>query len=139
MPEQPPPPERTSGTDERESRTLIAAIETFDVERELERLTGEPEWAGGDRNAVTLAKSSRFRVVLVALRAGAQVGEDEAHGPMSVQVLRGAVSVRRSSEASDLSAGQLATLDVGGPWAVVAKDESAILLTIAWPEERSLL
>jgi quercetin dioxygenase-like cupin family protein len=139
MREQPRPPERTTGTGARESRTLIAPIEAFDVDDEIDRLTTEPEWSGRDRNAVTLAKSSNFRVVLVVLREGAQVGEDEAHGGISVQVLRGAVRVRRSADAAELSAGQLAALDVGGPWAITARDESAILLTIAWPEERSLV
>jgi quercetin dioxygenase-like cupin family protein len=139
MQDQPRAPERTSGTGERESRTLMRDVEAFDVDDEIDRLTNEPEWSGGDRNAVTLAKSSSFRVVLVVLRTGARVGEDEAHGPMSVQVVRGAVTVRRSKDSVELSAGELAALDVGGPWSISARDETAILLTIAWPEERSLV
>jgi quercetin dioxygenase-like cupin family protein len=139
MPRQPRPPERTSGADARGPRTLEQAVAVFDVDDQLDRLTAEPEWSRHDRNAVTLAKSSSFRVVLVALRGGAQVGEDEAHGPMSVQVVRGAVTVRRSEEAAELSAGQLAAMEAGGPWSVTARDASAILLTISWPEERSLV
>jgi quercetin dioxygenase-like cupin family protein len=139
MPEQPRPPERTSGTEDREPRTLISPVEVYDLQRELERLTREPEWSDGHQNAVTLAKGSNFRVVLVAMKPGARVGEDEAHGRMSVQVLRGAVSVQRPDKGSELAAGQLAALDAGQPWSIEARDESAILLTIAWPEERSLL
>jgi quercetin dioxygenase-like cupin family protein len=116
MADQPRPPERTSGADARRPRTLEQPVAVFDLDDELDRLTAEPEWSGRDRNALTLAKSSSFRVVLVALRGGARVGEDEAHGPMSVQVFRGAVTVRRSNEAAELSAGQLGTMEAGaGP------------------------
>ncbi len=139
MPEQPRPPERTSGTEDREPRTLMGPVEVYDLERELERLTREPEWSDGHQNAVTLAKGSNFRIVLVAMKPGARVGEDEAHGRMSVQVLRGAVTVERPDKGSELAAGQLAALDAGQPWSIEARDESAVLLTIAWPEERSLL
>ncbi len=77
--------------------------------------------------------------MLICLKPGGKVGEDEAHGRMSVQVLRGAVAVRREEGSAELSAGQLAALDAGQAWSVEARDESAILLTIAWPEERSLV
>jgi quercetin dioxygenase-like cupin family protein len=139
MANQPRPPERTSGADAREPRTLESEVAVFDLDDELDRLTGEPEWSGGDRNAVTLAKSTSFRVVLVALREGARIGEEEAHGPISVQVLRGAVTVRRSEDAAELSAGHLATMEAGGPWSVTGRDASGVLLTISWPEERSLV
>ena len=139
MANQPRPPERTSGADAREPRTLERDGAVFDLDDELDRLTGEPEWSGGDRNAVTLSKSTSFRVVLVALREGALIGEDEAHGPISVQVIRGAVAVRRSEDSAELSAGQLATMEAGGPWSVTARDASGVLLTISWPEERSLV
>jgi quercetin dioxygenase-like cupin family protein len=139
MPEQPRAPETTSGADAREPRTLMQPIETFDLDGELQRLTSEPEWTGRDRNAVTLAKATNFRVVLVVLRAGAEVGEDEAHGPISVQVIRGSAAVRRAGQESELGAGRLATLDSGGAWAISAREDSAVLLTIAWPEERSLV
>jgi quercetin dioxygenase-like cupin family protein len=139
MANQPRPPDQTGGSDERKPRTLESEVAVFDLDDELDRLTGEPEWSGGDRNAVTLSKSTSFRVVLVALREGARIGEDEAHGPISVQVIRGAVTVRRSDDAAELSAGQLATMEAGGPWSVSARDASGVLLTISWPEERSLV
>jgi quercetin dioxygenase-like cupin family protein len=139
MSRQPPPPERTSGADAREPRTLIAPLDVFDIKEETEKLTAEPEWSGRDRNAVTLAKSSSFRLVLVALGRGGKVGEDEAHGTMSVQVVRGAVAVRRSEDAAQVKAGQIAALEAGGPWSVSATEDSAVLLTIAWPESRSLV
>ena len=138
MPEQPRAPEQTSGTDEREPRTLMQAVETFDLAAEVERLTSEPEWSR-DRNAVTLAKATNFRVVLVALRGGAEIGEDEAHGPISVQVLHGGAVVRRSGQDTELGSGRLAALDAGGAWAVSAREDSVVLLTLAWPEERSLV
>ncbi len=132
-----PAPERTSGSEIREARSLMEAVEVFDLRREIEDLVAEPNWAD-DRNSRTLAKEENLRILLVALKAGAELGTDEAHGRMSLQVLRGQVAVSHDGQDASLCPGQLAALDVGGKWSVRAIEDSAVLLTICWPEERAV-
>jgi quercetin dioxygenase-like cupin family protein len=136
---QPRPPEHTSGSDDREPRELIAPVVVVGIASELERLRDEPAYRAGDRNAVTLAKEPDLRVVLAALRPGARIGEEMAHGRLTVEIVEGAVEVSRDGEGMELVAGELAVLDSGRAWSIEAREESAALLTMTWPEERSLL
>ena len=123
----------TSGTDEREPRALREPLMRFELQAEVERLAGENEWNDGDRNSIVLAKDARQRVLLTALRSGARIGEDDIDGPFTIQVLTGAVVVRRGNRSVELTEGDLATIEPGpAAWAVDALDDSAVLITIAW-------
>ena len=123
----------TSGSDEREPRPLREPLMRFELQAEVERLAGENEWNDGDRNAIVLAKDARQRVLLTALRSGARIGEDDIDGPFTIQVLTGAVVVRRGDRSVELTEGDLATVEPGpAAWAVEALDDSAVLITLAW-------
>jgi len=128
----------TSGTDERESRRLREPLMRFELQAEVERLAGETQWNEGDRNSIVLEKDARLRVLLTALRSDSVIGEDDIDGPLTVQVLTGAVLVRRGDRSVELAEGDLATIEPGRTaWSVKALDDSAVLITIAWPAERS--
>ena len=129
---------QTSGTDSRESRPMMDRLLVFDLESELARLTSEPQWADGDRNSVMLAKEIDFRVLLSVLRAGATIDEQDGDARVSVHVLKGRAGVRVDGGGeAELGAGQLATIDVGRAWFLTASEESAVLLTFAWPREKA--
>jgi hypothetical protein len=129
---------QTSGTDNRESRPMMDRLLVFDLESEIARLRGEPEWAQGDRNSLMLAKEVDFRVLLSVLRAGATLDERDGDARVSVQVLKGHAGLRVDGAGeTELSGGQLATIDVGQAWYLTATEESAVLLTFAWPREKA--
>jgi quercetin dioxygenase-like cupin family protein len=136
--EQPAPKPETSGTDTREPRTVSAGLSVHRIREEVERLSREPEWSEGDRDSLTLAKAPDVRLVLSVLRPGARLGDEEAHGSLAVQALAGAIVVSRGEERVELKAGELAVLQEGATWSIEARQQSALLLTMAWPEERSL-
>ena len=104
----------------------------FDLPAEIHRLKAETTWSTG-HNARTLAKYADFRVVLIALRAGARIAEHKTEGRISVHVLGGHVQVKAAGRTFSLRTGGLLTLDQGLPHDVEAIEESAVLLTIAWP------
>ena len=62
-----------SGTAGREPRVRDATVLAFDLRQELAQLRAEPAWLVGGRNAVTLLKGPRLRVVLQALHAGSRL------------------------------------------------------------------
>lgn len=136
--DRPAPRSETSGTDTREPRTVSAGLSIHRIQDELERLSHEPEWSEGDRDSLTLAKEPDVRLLLSVLRPGARIGDEEAHGSLAVQTLAGAVVVGRGEERVELKAGELAVLQGGATWSVEAQEQSALLLTMAWPEGRSL-
>lgn len=112
---------------------LDATYLEFDLVRELEQLHREPAWANG-QNARTLVKYDNFRVVLTALRARSRMPGHQTEGRISIQTLEGHIQVRAEGRTFDLPLGSLLALDRGLPHDVEALEDSALLLTIAWPE-----
>jgi quercetin dioxygenase-like cupin family protein len=120
------PHRRTHGT------AREAACLEFDLPAEIHRLKAESTWSTG-HNAKTLIRYDDLRVVLMALQPGARVPEHQADGRVSVQVLVGHVQVRAAGRTFSLRLGGLLALDRGVRHDVTALEESAFLLTIAWP------
>lgn len=106
----------------------------FDLMRELELLHEEPEWNSG-QNARTLVKYHDFRVVLTALKAHARQPGHQTKGRLSIQMLTGHILVRAEGRTFDLRTGSLLALDQFRRHEVEALEDSALLLTIAWPGE----
>ena len=107
----------------------------FDLPAEIDRLRAETTWSTG-QNAKTLVKYDDLRVVLTALRAKARIPEHKTEGRISVHVLSGHLRLRAGGRTFSLRAGSLLTLDHGVPHDVEALEESAFVLTIAWPGPR---
>ena len=111
---------------------MAAAYLEFDLARELEQLHNEPAWDSG-QNAKTLVKYDDFRIVVTALKAHARLPAHQTEGRISIQTVAGHIHVRAEGRTVDLPVGSLLALDQGLPHDVEALEESAFLLTIAWP------
>jgi len=111
---------------------MAAAYLEFDLTREIDQLRQESGWSSG-QNAKTLVKYDDFRIVLTALKAHARLPPHHTEGRISIHVVAGRIQVRAQGRTFDLSSGSLLALDQGMPHDVEALEESAILLTIAWP------
>jgi quercetin dioxygenase-like cupin family protein len=119
------------GGPERAARWVAGPVLSFDLTRELEQLHQEASWKQHGHDAKTLVKEQAFRVVLIALKAGAAVDEHHATGPISIQVLGGQLQVTALDRTMLLSVGQVLALEAGVLHAVAALADSAYLLTIA--------
>jgi hypothetical protein len=108
---------------------MAAPYMEFDLLAEIHRLKAESTWSKG-QNAKTLIKYDDLRVVLMALQARTQV-------PLSVQVLSGHIEVRACGRTFNLREGGLLALDREIRHDVLALEESAVLLTIAWSNKAS--
>ena len=106
---------------------------SFDLHVEIEKLRKENAWQGG-RDSKTLVKHPDFRVVLTVLKSNARLHEHKAAGRISVQTVAGHIRMHVRDEVFDLPAGHLLALDRALPHDVEALEDSAFLLTIAWPE-----
>jgi len=104
----------------------------FDLTTEFNRLCDEPTWNTG-RNARTLMKYDDFRVVLTALKTGMRIPTHKTDGRISIHMLSGHIRLNASGRAFDLRPGSLIALDQGSAHDMEALEESAFLLTIAWP------
>ena len=111
---------------------MAAPFLEFDLPAEIHRLKAETTWRTG-HNARTLVKYDDLRVVLIALRANARMPEHKTEGRISVHLLSGHIQVKAAGRTFSLRPGGLLALDQGLPHDVEAMEESALLLTIAWP------
>jgi len=68
------------------------------------------------------------------MKAKTQMTEHRAEGRVSIHHLRGTIRVHLPDQKVNLSAGQLLVLDCGVLHNIEAVEESAFLLTIAWPK-----
>jgi quercetin dioxygenase-like cupin family protein len=104
----------------------------FDLPAELHKLRTETTWKTG-QNARTLIKYDDVRVILTALQANVRIPEHKAEGRITIHVLSGHLQVKASGRTFSLRTGSVLALDRGILHDVEAVEESAFLLTIAWP------
>lgn len=125
------PDHMTSGTAERPPQRLNLPMRSFDLPHEVEQLRQEATYRAGDRNARTLVKEDRLRVVLTVIRSGAQIKEHKTDGTVLIATLDGRIQVRTAGDLFDLPAGNVVMLEGGVLHDVESLEESAFLLTIA--------
>ena len=113
---------------------MAAPFLEFDLIRELEQLHGERDWNRG-QNAKTLVKYDDFSIVLTALKARVRLPQHQTKGRVSIQTVAGHILVRAEGRTFDLPTGTLLALDQNLPHDLETLEESAFLITIAWPPE----
>ncbi len=123
-----------SSRPERDTHVICAPLLSFDLAEEVARLAGEPAYRQGDRNAKTLVKSGRYRLVLATPKAGARLDEDDPQGYVSMLVQKGRIWVDVEGERSEIAEGQVAAIEAGHNWSAEAMEDSVVLMNFSWPE-----
>lgn len=114
--------------------TGLAFLTHIDLNAEIERFP--PDVPSG-RRSETLLKTPSLRVVLITMRAGAELHEHVAPGPITLQPLRGRFALILEDDEREITVGTLTALPGKTRHAVRAIEDGAFLLTIAWLGERS--
>ena len=78
-----------------------------------------------------MVKDYGLNVMLMMLKCGARLHEHRTKGPITVQVLSGAVNFVAANTHNQLAAGTLFALDREVPHSVEALEDSILLLTAA--------
>ena len=118
------------GPSETAERSLDRPVMTFDLPAILGSMRQETTWRTAKRNAMTLVKQPIFRIVLVALQAGGEIGAHETEGPVTVHAIEGRLTIHVGTDEFSLSAGQLLILRPGLRHSMYAHDDTAFLLTL---------
>lgn len=114
-------------------RTLRAPLLSFSINNEIEKLLKEPSWLTGDRNAVTLQKNPKLRIVLISLRKGATLLEHKVEGPITIMVLSGNINFIVGKEKVNAKNNGMIVLERTIPHDVEALEDSTFILTIIQP------
>ena len=118
---------------------LAGEVIRHNIGKELEKLQCAPSWQReSGRSSETLVKYEEFRIVLVRMRPGSYMSHHRAEGPISIHALQGKICVHLPEDRTEeLKPGDLLTLERCLEHDVEALEESAFLLTIAWPEAKT--
>jgi quercetin dioxygenase-like cupin family protein len=123
----------TSGTARRGAHQLSGRRHVFHVAQEVDSLRHDLEHTSGGRAAKTLVKTEGLRVTLVLIKQDFELNPEPLAGGASLEVLAGRLRVHAGGEPWDVGAGDLIVFADNVRERVTALDETAFLLTIAWP------
>ena len=124
----------TSGTARRGAREMTGRGLVFHMAEEVGSLRDDLEHTSGGRAAKTLAKTEGLRVTLVLIKKGFELNPEATAGGASLEVLTGRLRIDAgAAEPWDVAAGELIVLADNLRERVAALEETAFLLTVAWP------
>ncbi len=112
-------------------RPLAGDSLLFHLDDELQATDNPEILARSGRTARTLVKDQSLRVTLHLIAPGGAIAEHHADGPITVQVLRGAMSFRAGERDYELGEGDLLALDAGIRHSVQSPEGAAFLLTVS--------
>jgi quercetin dioxygenase-like cupin family protein len=126
---------RAEDVNEEEGMTarLSAPLLSFDLAAEIEQLRGEERWEKDGRISKTLVKHSDFRIVLMFMKAGTSMQEHKTDARISIHALSGRLLIKLDAQTVELPVGHILVLEKSLSHDVTALEESAFLLSIAWP------
>jgi len=101
----------------------------FTLEHEVQLV--RDQLATATRSARTLVKNGPLRATVMGLAPGGELASHSADGPITVQVIEGAIEFEAGGTSWPLPAGSLFALDAGIPHRVRAPRGGIFLLTVA--------
>ncbi len=113
------------------NRPLSGPMLTFDLAQTIAELRTEEGYERNGRAGRTLAKSGRFRLVIIAMAEGNVIGTHQSDSPMTLHVLEGALQYRADGDEHRLQERQVLFFGPGDAHDIRALKSSALLLTIS--------
>ncbi len=105
----------------------------LDLDKEIDELHRSAQWETGIARKV-LIRYPDFQITLRTMKAGTRIGHHHNPGRICVQTARGHLQMHADDKLFDLSQGAMLVLDRAVPHDVEALEDSAFLLTVAYPE-----
>lgn len=111
-------------------RTVDAPVVVIDIPDFVKRIKKEKAWRKNDRNAMTVFKSNKMTIVLVAMHKKAEMTTEHPENIFSLQVLEGRVKLHTGTGKVDVGEEELFVLHANIPYKVEAVKKSLFLLTV---------
>lgn len=108
----------------------------FDLRRIAQELRELDAYSREGHTARTLTRSADLRTVLIVVAAGNAIPVHETDVSITVQTLTGHLRLQLPERTVDLPEGCLLVMAPGLAHDVNAEVDSALLLTLGWPEQR---
>lgn len=111
-------------------RPLDAPVVTANIPEFIKKLKKEKAWDTNDRNAITIFKSGKMSIILVALHKKAEMTTERPENIFSLQVLDGKLKLHTDAKTIDVRGEELFVLHANIAYKIEAVKKSIFLLTV---------
>ncbi len=111
-------------------RTVDAPVVTVNIPEFIKKIKKEKAWDKNDRNAITVFKSEKMRIILVAMHKKAVMTTEHPENIFSVQVLEGKIQLQTNDKKTDVREEELFVLHANISYKIEAIRRCVFLLTV---------
>ena len=111
-------------------RPVDAPLLSVNIPDLIKQIKKEKSWDKNDRNAITVFKSDRMSIILVALHKKAEMTTERPENIFSLQVLSGKLKLHTDAKTIDVREEELFVLHANIPYKIEAVKKSIFLLTV---------
>jgi quercetin dioxygenase-like cupin family protein len=111
-------------------RPVDASVVLIDIPDFIRQLKKEKAWDENDRNAITVFKSDKMRIILIAMHKKAEMTTGHPENIFSLQVIDGKVKLHSNEKIIEVGKEKLFVLHANIPYKIEALKKSIFLLTI---------
>jgi quercetin dioxygenase-like cupin family protein len=112
-------------------RKINSPVLLIDLPTYIDQIKNEKAWEESDRNAITVYKSEKLRIVLVAMKKGANMRTEKPENIFTVQVLKGQLNIATNYSATEVTKENIFAIHDNVPYTISAMKKSLFLLTVA--------
>lgn len=111
-------------------RQINSPVLSIDIPSYIEQIKNESAWQENDRNAITVFKSEKMKIVLMALHRKAEIQTAHPENVLSIHILKGKIVVIAHDKQTDADKGQIIAMHDKIPYKIKAVKKSLVLLTV---------
>ncbi len=111
-------------------RPLDAPLLFINIPDLIKQIKKEKAWDKNDRNAITVFKSDKMSIILVALHKKAEMTTERPENIFSLQVLTGKLKLHTGIETTEVKKEEVFVLHANIPYKIEAVKKSIFLLTV---------
>lgn len=112
-------------------RKIDSPVLLINIPDLIKQIKDEKAWGENDRNAITVYKTDKMRIILIALHKDAVMQTDQPENVFSLHVLKGKVNVATNYATTEVDTDMIIAIHAKVSYTISALKKSIFLLTIA--------
>jgi quercetin dioxygenase-like cupin family protein len=111
-------------------RVVDAPLVLIDIPSFIKQIKSEKAWDENDRNSITVFKSDKLRIVLVAMHKNAVMHTDHPKNIISIQIIQGKIKLYTDEKTAVIEEDQIFVLHENISYKIEAAKKAVFLLTV---------
>ncbi|MEO6328538.1 MAG: hypothetical protein ABIO55_06390 [Ginsengibacter sp.] len=111
-------------------RPVDAPLVLIDIASFIKQIKNEKAWDENDRNSITVFKSDKLRIVIIALHKNAEMSTEHPKNILNIQMIKGKIKLYADGKTIIVEKEQLFVLHENIPYKIEAVKKAVFLLTV---------